>query len=183
MQASSVVYLAQSRRNPDWFAIGQSRDVIKRIKGLNREVTGLGWHLVAYIETDNASSLRAELVRKYQDKSLRIHTGWFRLTPEDVEQFKSRGSDDVDRVGGADPVLKAKSVPCADCGTSYPPYVMDMDHLPGSEKKFNIAEWSQWSNGGWSLKELEEELAKCEAVCANCHRTRTHTRNHRMDVA
>jgi hypothetical protein len=64
-----------------------------------------------------------------------------------------------------------KSTGCADCGEVYPPYVMDFDHLEDTEKVSNVA-----SMAGWSLEKVEAEIAKCEVVCANCHRVRTHDR-------
>lgn len=64
-------------------------------------------------------------------------------------------------------VLAAKKVPCADCGRCYSPVVMDFDHVRGT-KRFNIGR-----NGGrGSITRLKAELAKCEVVCANCHRER-----------
>jgi hypothetical protein len=62
--------------------------------------------------------------------------------------------------------IKSSST-CADCGKSYPYYVMDFDHL---ENKQNIVSRLVFSN---SLSALEAEIAKCEVVCANCHRIRT----------
>lgn len=59
--------------------------------------------------------------------------------------------------------------PCNDCGCIYPYYVMDFDHLPQFKKSFSIA-----SDGFYrSKKTLLTEFAKCEIVCANCHRIRT----------
>lgn len=69
-----------------------------------------------------------------------------------------------------DYINKLKSKPCADCGVSYPPYVMDFDHVRGT-KKMSVSRITLW---GW--KELLEEVAKCELVCANCHRLRTLSR-------
>lgn len=60
--------------------------------------------------------------------------------------------------------------PCADCKVPYPHYVMDFDHVRG-KKKFNLSIACQRSN-----KAVLEELAKCDIVCANCHRLRTHRR-------
>ncbi len=63
--------------------------------------------------------------------------------------------------------------PCADCGCSYPPYVMEWDHLPGSVKTLVIADTRR---AAFSRKRILDELANCELVCANCHRERTFMR-------
>lgn len=63
-----------------------------------------------------------------------------------------------------------ESTPCTDCNNYYPYYVMDFDHVIG-EKYFGIA-----NHSGKSLDDLKEEISKCEIVCANCHRIRTHLR-------
>ena len=65
-------------------------------------------------------------------------------------------------------VQEAKTRPCADCGLAYPYYVMDLDHL-GDDKTMIV---SKLINFG-STSRVLAELAKCEAVCANCHRERT----------
>lgn len=69
-------------------------------------------------------------------------------------------------------IKKAKEAPCADCGLSFPYFVMDLDHLPEFEKHFSLALCSSYS-----LDAIEEELEKCEAVCSNCHRYRTARRS------
>ena len=67
-------------------------------------------------------------------------------------------------------VRDAKSVPCMDCGESYPHYVMDLDHVRG-EKRFMLSQaYSQ------STEDVLNELAKCDVVCSNCHRIRTFNR-------
>lgn len=63
-----------------------------------------------------------------------------------------------------------KDVPCKDCGIKYPPYVMEFDHL--TEKSFTISKEVDMH----TLEELEKEVAKCEVVCSNCHKERTHRR-------
>ena len=65
-------------------------------------------------------------------------------------------------------LLEAKGRPCADCDIQYPPCVMEFDHVHG-EKKFKLA---VASCGRRSFKQVEEEIAKCNVVCANCHRLR-----------
>lgn len=65
-------------------------------------------------------------------------------------------------------VQKIKSQPCADCGVSYDPYVMDFDHVRG-EKLNDIAVLVGRGNRNLVM----EEIKKCDVVCANCHRLRT----------
>lgn len=68
-------------------------------------------------------------------------------------------------------VLK-ESGPCVDCGTSFPYYVMQYDHI-GSDK---IAAVSSLLSQCAAWERIEAEIAKCELVCANCHCERTHQR-------
>ncbi len=71
-------------------------------------------------------------------------------------------------------VYKLKKKPCIDCGKIYPPWVMDFDHREGTIKVSSIG---GIHNGRlWSFKKIEEEIEKCDLVCANCHRQRTHER-------
>ena len=67
-----------------------------------------------------------------------------------------------------------KSKPCMDCGKKYPPYVMDFDHREGEKKRGCISKLSLASS--LSKKNLMEEINKCDLVCSNCHRIRTHER-------
>jgi hypothetical protein len=69
-------------------------------------------------------------------------------------------------------IREAKDRECADCGHRYPFYVMDFDHRQASEKRFNIGRDAL--RGSCSLDELRNEIAKCDVLCANCHRARTH---------
>jgi hypothetical protein len=60
--------------------------------------------------------------------------------------------------------------PCADCGDSYPPYVMDFDHRDPVRKLFAITTGSAKLV---SREKLIVEIEKCDIVCANCHALRT----------
>lgn len=64
------------------------------------------------------------------------------------------------------------TTPCADCGRTFHYCVMDFDHRDGETKLFNVS--SAWLRAG--RQRVEDEIAKCDVVCANCHRLRTHTR-------
>lgn len=59
--------------------------------------------------------------------------------------------------------------PCCDCQKFYPYYVMDFDHLDNKTK-----EVSRMVSFG--LDKVKKEIEKCDLVCSNCHRERTHMR-------
>lgn len=61
--------------------------------------------------------------------------------------------------------LKEKNRPCTDCNQSYPFYVMEFDHL--RDKKIRVSAIT-------SKEQFYEEIAKCEIVCACCHRARSY---------
>lgn len=62
-----------------------------------------------------------------------------------------------------------KDRPCADCSNRYPYFVMDFDHRDPSTKEFEIADKVK----SYSPERILNEAAKCDVVCANCHRLRT----------
>ena len=66
----------------------------------------------------------------------------------------------------------AKRKSCMDCEVAYPIVCMQFDHVRG-EKKFNLAQALAKFK---SLEVLQEEIDKCEVVCANCHLIRTDNR-------
>lgn len=98
---------------------------------------------------------RAYLKRHYEANKRRYHESSKRFKRSTVEEVRA---------------LK-ESKPCFDCGLWYPYYVMQFDHVRG-EKKFAIAK----IHNSVGRKRLEEELDKCDLVCANCHAVRTHFR-------
>lgn len=65
-----------------------------------------------------------------------------------------------------------KEHPCTDCGQN-DPVVLEFDHLPGEEKKYEIAAIMSQS---LSISTLKAEIAKCDVCCVNCHRKRTNRR-------
>ncbi len=68
--------------------------------------------------------------------------------------------------------LKKESV-CLKCG--FPgkkyPFVLDFHHI--GNKNFNIGAFDRHVT---SLKTLQKEIDKCEILCANCHRIKTHAK-------
>lgn len=95
------------------------------------------------------------------------HSKWVIKNPEKVRARERRAYQ-----RRRDVINIEKDKPCVDCGIKYPPFVMDFDHLPQFEKSFNIAQVIHVH----SLPMILEEIKKCEVVCSNCHRIRTHHR-------
>lgn len=77
-------------------------------------------------------------------------------------------SNDKRRRANKEWMDRAKDKPCADCGGRFPTVCMDFDHRDPALKSFRISE-----GGLRSRVSLEAEIAKCDVVCANCHRVRT----------
>lgn len=67
---------------------------------------------------------------------------------------------------------RLKEVPCHDCEQEYPHYIMEFDHRDGEVKVANVSHFV-WKG---SRKAFLAEIAKCDVVCANCHRARTWAR-------
>jgi hypothetical protein len=69
--------------------------------------------------------------------------------------------------------------PCAVCGET-DTVVLEFDHIRG-KKLYSI---SLIASNGYSMRVLEAEIAKCQVLCANCHRRRTakgwHLRSKRL---
>ena len=63
-------------------------------------------------------------------------------------------------------IAEHKNVPCGICGETFPECCMDMHHRNVEEKLYEIA----WLQRHKAFHYLEEELEKCTALCAHCHR-------------
>lgn len=59
---------------------------------------------------------------------------------------------------------------CTMCGIS-DPRVLEFDHIDPIDKIANI---SDLRARACSIKKLQEEIDKCQILCANCHRIRTY---------
>ncbi len=67
-----------------------------------------------------------------------------------------------------------RNKPCMDCDKIYPPWVMDFDHRDGEIKIGSISTLATQNTS--NFKKIKKEITKCDLVCANCHRQRTHDR-------
>jgi len=80
------------------------------------------------------------------------------------------------RLEGKKYVDQQKAKPCMDCGVQWPPVAMDFDHVRGHKSR-NVA---QMVSGALKLDLIKEEIAKCDLVCACCHRLRTAARKENL---
>lgn len=71
-----------------------------------------------------------------------------------------------------------KDAPCLDCGGHFHHSAMDFDHRPDEIKTWDI---NRLVTRNASIVAVMAEIAKCDLVCANCHRVRTWNRDHGDD--
>ena len=113
---------------------------------------------------------RREYHREYMRK-------WY-VQNKQVQMRRVRANTVRRRNELAEFVNEFKRQPCADCGGEFPPYLMDFDHVSG-DKLDDICGMRMRTV---SRDAIRAEIEKCEVVCANCHRARTHTRRLGIDV-
>lgn len=95
---------------------------------------------------------------------------------KDVSKTKKTHAATVRRIRARNLKYKhdyKKGKACRDCGGKYPSYVLDFDHRDPKKKRANVALMSGRTG---SIARIQEEIDKCDIVCANCHRERTHRR-------
>jgi len=70
---------------------------------------------------------------------------------------------------------KYEGTPCMDCGRVFIWFVMDWDHRSDEVKEFIISLKGPLKATPDRLAQVMKEIAKCDLVCANCHRIRTYS--------
>ncbi len=58
--------------------------------------------------------------------------------------------------------------PCSDCGVIYEYFIMDFDHREIKSINLSLAARKHWGE-----RRVQQEIDRCDLVCANCHRIRT----------
>jgi len=59
---------------------------------------------------------------------------------------------------------------CRTCGYNQHPAALDFAHRDRTAKSFNVL---RAATAGWPLTRIREEVAKCDVLCAICHRIET----------
>lgn len=106
------------------------------------------------------------LQRKFCSRNCR-RTDWKNRNPDKQRSYVNKSV--TNRMTARREMLRSlKDKPCADCGISYPYYVMEFDHVRGV-KKHHLSLVNSFTD-----EQFLAEIDKCEVVCANCHRYRTY---------
>ena len=100
-------------------------------------------------------------------KCLEYHHRIGKFSPRRIATMARINKEKNDRLRAR--LAALKDVPCADCGGRFPAVCMDFDHVRGT-KLFEVCKPKTVGPG------LDEEIKKCDVVCSNCHRIRTHRR-------
>lgn len=100
---------------------------------------------------------------------------WRRTHPPDDDERVQLAEQQRTRVQFCRAYVRSfkEAQPCADCGWRMPWYVMEFDHRdgrgPGDSTVASLI-------GQGTLDRVILEIEKCDLVCANCHKIRTHKR-------
>jgi hypothetical protein len=100
---------------------------------------------------------------KWDSKYKHYHKEFYSTRPAKAREIACR-----DRL--REQVNASKNGPCTDCKRTFPPVCMDYDHRNPEEKREEIAQLVA-KRHCWET--IEAEIAKCDLVCACCHRLRT----------
>jgi hypothetical protein len=95
--------------------------------------------------------------------------------PYNIEYYWRNRNLELERVrvrqaGMVELLRDLRRVPCVDCGGQFQPHQMDFDHRDPSTKAFNVMTGRAML---MSTRRVLAEVAKCDIVCANCHRLRS----------
>lgn len=117
------------------------------------------------VRTDKPQYLRSRCKECYaKQANVRYHEGDGAVGQRAVENNRAR------RVVNQDYIYEYfQTHPCTDCGESNW-VVLEFDHVRGDKTK-NVCDMMLMP-----LEFVMDEIAKCESVCANCHKIRSYTR-------
>jgi hypothetical protein len=98
----------------------------------------------------------------------RAQAQWYQRNKEAIKERRSEARSEARKWVYN---YKIRNSKCTDCKVSYPPHVLDFDHL--ANKSFGISRAIQQ---GMAIEKIKTEIKKCQIVCSNCHRERTRSR-------
>ncbi len=107
---------------------------------------------------------RHPICKSCQNELVRRH---YQAHREAYIEKARRRNDEYTRTAADFLIDYLSSHPCVDCGEA-DIVVLEFDH---QRDKFMAV--SELVRESYSLERIKQEIAKCEVVCANCHRRRT----------
>ena len=117
---------------------------------------------------DRAS--RDGLQNRCKPCNIELNKRWYRENPDVRERRMDEQARTLKRNRHREIWVYLCTHPCVDCGEA-DPIVLEFDHL--RDKVANVTKLAS-TKRPWSA--ILEEIAKCDVVCANCHRRRTAAR-------
>ena len=106
----------------------------------------------------------------YKDREKRVEYArengkkWYQEHKQEVIERKKKRQEDIYNW-----FRRYKStLSCTDCGISHPA-LLQFHHRDRTEKSFTI---SKVISRARSVKQITDEMAKCDVVCVNCHAKR-----------
>lgn len=123
---------------------------------------------------------RSEKQRRWAAANPSYHATYlknYRASEKGKQVFKAANRRSQEKKRSA--IVKMKSNPCVDCGGRFHSDAMEFDHRDNEEKVFLISSFGRRV----SVERVLQEIAKCDLVCANCHRVRTAKRRLGLPIA
>lgn len=110
---------------------------------------------------------------KAREHHKEYHKGWYQRHKEEVIERRKKRQQEI-----LTWFRRYKStLYCMDCGISHPA-VLQFHHRNRSEKSFSIANVASRAT---SVKQIMNEMKKCDVVCVNCHAKRHWRETHETD--
>jgi hypothetical protein len=108
-----------------------------------------------------------------KDKAKEYQKGWYQRHKDEVIARRKKRQLEIRHW-----FMRYKStLACTDCGISHPA-VLQFHHRNRAEKSFTLADVVRKAS---SLKQIMNEIKKCDVLCVNCHAKRHWRETHETD--
>src|ERR1051326_2653657 len=104
----------------------------------------------------------AEWKKAHQEKLREYRRNWYVRNPESAKRAVRKRKQDIRKW-----LDEYKShLKCVRCGEDHLA-CLEFHHRDPEKKEMVVSRTVDW---GWSIERILAEIAKCEVLCANCHR-------------
>jgi hypothetical protein len=104
----------------------------------------------------------AEWKRANQDKVREYRRNWYAKHQKDAKDAVRRRKREIRKWFDS----YKSQLRCARCFETHPA-CLEFHHRDPQKKEIVVSKALVW---GWSIERILKEIAKCEVLCANCHR-------------